>query len=54
MEKVRKMIMLTIFASCATILFVGCENENVKINDFMSGEYEIFSSGEEEVEKSRK
>ena len=54
MEKVRKMIMLTFLASCATMLFVGCENENVKINDFMSGEYETFYSGEEDVVKSRK
>ena len=28
--------------------------KNVKKNDFMSGEYETFSSGEEVIERSRR
>ena len=46
--------MLTFFTSCVTMLFVGCENENVKINDIASRKYETFSSGEEDVKKIRK
>ena len=45
--------MLTIFVCCATIIFVGCENGNIKINESVSEKADFFDSGEEIIEKSR-
>lgn len=47
--------MLTIFVCYATIIFVGCENGNIKINEYTPVKQEILeSSGEEEKVLSRK
>ena len=50
----KKLIMLTFFVCCVTITFVGCENGNININEFVSGNTEFFSSGEEFLRESRK
>lgn len=47
-----RLIMLTFFVCCVTIILVGCENGNIEINEFASGETEFLSSGEEFIEKS--
>ena len=47
--------MLTFLVTCVTIILVGCENGNNKINEFESGEKDfLYTSGEKEVEKSRR
>ena len=51
----KKLVMLTFFVCCVTILFVGCENGNININNLISGDSgNIYSSGEEEIKESRK
>lgn len=52
--QMKKLIMLTFFVSCVTILFVGCENGNIKINESVSEKTDFLGSGEELLKESRK
>lgn len=50
LTSMKKLIMLTIFASCVTITLVGCENGNIQINNLDSDTIiENKSSGDEEL-----
>ena len=50
----KNLIMLTFFVCCVIIFFVGCENGNIKINVFTSGDTDFFDSGEEYLVQNRR